>query len=57
MYGGPFHLVFAIRALKNNVTIFDPFSGLKTCFRHFPTPGDYLFVKIKNGIVLTFIVL
>ena len=34
--------------LKNDVTIFDPFSGLKTCFRHFPSPGDYLFVKIKK---------
>ena len=21
---------------------------------HFPTPGDYLFVKMKNSIVLTF---
>ena len=31
---------------KHDVTIFDPFSGLKTRFRHFLTPGDYMFVKI-----------
>ena len=36
------------------MTIFDPISGLKTRFRHFPTPGDYLFVKMKNWIALTF---
>ena len=55
--GGSFHLVLRYEPLKNDVTIFDPFSGLKTRFRHFPTLGDYLFVKIKNWIVLTFSVL
>ena len=37
--------------LKNDVTIFDPFSGLKTRFRHFPT-GGLLVCKnfFKNGI-------
>ena len=34
--------------LKNDVTIFDPFSGLKTRFLHFLTLGDYLFVKMKK---------
>ena len=57
MYGGPSTSFFAVRAPKNDVTIFDPFSDLKTRFRHFPTPGDYLFVKMKNWIVLTFSVL
>ena len=58
VYGGSFHLVFAVRAPKKRCdNIFDPFSGLKTRFRHFPTPGDYLFVKMKNWIALTFGVL
>ena len=48
MYGGPSTSFLRYEPLKNDVTIFDPFSGLKTCFRHFPTPGDYLFVKMKN---------
>ena len=48
MYGGPSTSFLLYEPLKNNVTIFDPFSGLKTRFRHFPTPGDYLFVKIKK---------
>ena len=56
MYGGP-STFLRYEPLKNDVTIFDPFSGLKTRFRHFPTPGDYLFVKMKNWIVLTFSVL
>ena len=57
MYGGPSTSFLRYELLKNDVTIFDPFSGLKTRFRHFPTPGDYLFVKMKNWIVLTFSVL
>ena len=57
MYGGPSTSFLRYEPLKNDVTIFDPFSGLKTRFRHFPTPGDYLFVKMKNLIVLTFSVL
>ena len=48
MYGGPSTSFLRYEPLKNDVTIFDPFSGLKTRFRHFPTPGDYLFVKMKN---------
>ena len=48
MYGGPSTSFLRYEPLKNDVTIFDPFSGLKTRFRHFPTPGDYLFVKIKK---------
>ena len=57
MYGGPSTSFLRYEPLKNDVTIFDPFSGLKTRFRHFPTPGDYLFVKMKNWIALTFRVL
>ena len=57
MYGGPSTSFLRYEPLKNDVTIFDPFSGLKTRFRHFRTPGDYLFVKMKNWIVLTFSVL
>ena len=57
MYGGPSTSFLRYEPLKNDVTIFDPFFGLKTRFRHFPTPGDYLFVKMKNWIVLTFSVL
>ena len=49
MYGGPSTLFLRYEPLKNDVTIFDPFSGLKTRFRHFPTPGGYLFVKMKNS--------
>ena len=45
-YGGPSSSFLRYEPLKNDVTIFDPFSGLETRFRHFPTPGDYLFVKI-----------
>ena len=48
MYGGPSTSFLRYEPLKNDVTIFDPFSGLKTRFRLFPTPGDYLFVKMKN---------
>ena len=51
MYGGPSTSFLRYEPLKNDVTIFDPFSGLKTRFRHFPTPGDYLFVEMKNWIV------
>ena len=47
LYGGPSTSFLRYEPLKNDVTIFDPFSGLKTRFRHFPTPGDYLFVKWK----------
>ena len=57
MYGGPSTSFLRYEPLKNDVTILDPFSGLKTHFRHFPTSGDYLFVKMKNWIVLTFSVL
>ena len=57
MYGGPSTSFLRYEPLKIDVTIFDPFSGLKTRFRHFPTPGDYFFVKMKNWIVLTFSVL
>ena len=57
MYGGPSTSFLRYEPLKNDVTIFEPFSGLKTRFRHFPTPRDYLFVKMKNWIVLTFSVL
>ena len=57
MYGGPYTSFLRYEPRKNDVTIFDPFSGLKTRFRHFPTPGDYFFVKMKNWIVLTFSVL
>ena len=57
MYGGPSTSFLRYEPFKNDVTIFDPFSGLKTCFCHFPTPADYLFVKMKNWIVLTFSVL
>ena len=57
IYGGPSTSFLRYEPLKNDVTIFDPFSGLKTHFRHFPTPGDYLFVKMKYWIVLTFSVL
>ena len=43
---------FAVRAPKYRCDYFDPFSGLKRRFRHFPTPGDYLSVcenlKKKN---------
>ena len=42
MYGGPSTSFLRYEPLKNDVTIFDPFSGLKTRFRHFPTPGNYL---------------
>ena len=49
MYGGPSTSFLRYEPLKNDVTIFDPFSGLKTRFRHFPTPGDYLFVKMKEA--------
>ena len=53
IFGGPGPSISFLRyePLKNDVTIFDQFSGLKTRFRHFPTPctpGDYLFVKMKN---------
>ena len=48
MYGGPSTSFLRYEPLKNDVTIFDPFSGLKTRFRHFPTPGNYLFVKMKK---------
>ena len=48
MYGGPSTSFLRYEPLKNDVTIFDPFSGLKTRFRHFPTPGDYLFCKNEN---------
>ena len=48
MYGGPSTSFLRYEPLHNHVTIFDPFSGLKTRFRHFPTPADYLFVKMKN---------
>ena len=47
MYEGPSISFLRYEPLKNDVTIFNPFSGLKTRFRHFPTPGDYLFVKWK----------
>ena len=57
IYGGPSTSFLRYEPLKKHVTIFDPFSGLKTRFRHFPTPADYLFVKMKNWIVLTFSVL
>ena len=46
--GGPFTSFLRYEPLKNDVTFFDPFSGLKTRFCHFPTPGNYLFVKIKK---------
>ena len=52
--GGPSISFLRYELLKNDVTIFDPFSDLKTRFRHFPTGGgggDYLFVKMKNWIV------
>ena len=55
--GGPSTSFLRYEPLKNDVTIFDLFSGLKTRFRHFPTPVDYLFVKMKSWIVLTFSVL
>ena len=49
MYGDPSTSFLQYEPLKNDVTIFDPFSGpLKTHLRHFPTLGDYLFVKIRN---------
>ena len=52
MYGGPSISFLWYEPLKNDVTIFDPFSGLKARFHHFPTPGDYLFVKIwKKKII------
>ena len=35
MYGGPSTSFLWYEPLKNDVTIFDPFSGLKTSFRHF----------------------
>ena len=57
MYGGPSTSFLRYEPLKNDVTIFDLLSGLKTRFRNFPTPGDYLFVKMKNWIVLTLSVL
>ena len=57
MYGGPSTSFLRYEPRTNDVTIFDPFSGLKTRFRHFPTQGDYLFVKMKNWIVWTFSVL
>ena len=48
IYGDPSISFLRHEPLKNDVTIFDPFSGLKTHSRHFPTLGDYLFV---NGVV------
>ena len=48
IYEGPSTSFLRYEPLINDVTIFDPFSGLKKRFRHFPTPGDYLFVKIKK---------
>ena len=45
MYGGPSTSFLWYEPLKNDVSIFNQFSGLKTRFRQFPTPGDYLFVK------------
>ena len=44
MYGGPSTSFLRHEPLKNDVTIFDPFSGLKTHFRHFPTPSWGLLV-------------
>ena len=48
MYGGPSTSFLRYQPLKNDVSFFKQFSGLKTRFRHFPTPGDYLFVKMTN---------
>ena len=45
MYGGPSTSFLRYEPLKNNVTIFDPFSGLKTRFRHFPMLGELLVYK------------
>ena len=39
MYGGPSISFLQYEPLKNNVTIFDLFTGLKTRSRHFPTRG------------------
>ena len=59
MYGGPSTSFLWYEPLKNDVTISDPFSGLKTRFRHFPTPGDYVLVckNEKIELFLTFSVL
>ena len=37
MYGGPSISFLRYEPVKSDVTIFDPFSGLKTRYRHFPT--------------------
>ena len=48
MYGGPFTSFLRYELLKNDVTIFNPFSGLKTRFRHFSYTGGLLVCKIEK---------
>ena len=45
---GPSTSFLQYEPLKNDVTIFDPFSGLKTRFRHFPTRGGGGLLVCKN---------
>ena len=47
-YGGPSTSFLQYEPLKNDVTIFDPFSGLKMHFRHFPTRGGGGGLVCKN---------
>ena len=48
MYGGPSTSFLRYEPLKNDVTIFDPFSGLKTRFRHFPNTEGLLVCKTEK---------
>ena len=57
MYGGSFHLVFAVRTPKKRRDYFWPVFWPENAFSPFSYTGDYLFVKMKNWIVLTFSVL
>ena len=58
MNGGPFHLVFVVRALKKRCDYFWPVFWPENGFSPFSyTGGTTLFLKMKNWIVLTFSVL
>ena len=45
MYGGPSTLFLRYEPLKNDVTIFNPFSGLKNAFSPFSYTGGLLVCK------------